>query len=88
MIRTIIVQTVIDDDNNAYDIGDRVRVKMKPRNAEQPELASEYIGYIDDIKEGVVDVCTDVGVRRLDVNRIDKIRFAADDEDFNNTWDF
>lgn len=88
MVRTVIVQIVIDEDNNSYEIGNRVRVKMKPRDVKQPELASEYIGFIDDITEDMVYVATNVGVRNLLVNRIDKIRFAANDEDFNNTWDF
>ena len=88
MVRTVVVQIVIDENNNSYEIGNRVRVKMKPSNAEMPEWANEYIGWIDDITEDAVIVATTVGMRRLDVNRIDKIRFAAEDESFDNKWDF
>ncbi len=88
MIKTIIVQIVIDENNNSYEIGNRVRVKMKPRNIDRPEWANEYLGYIDDIKEDIVSVATAVGVRHLDVDHIDKIRLAAADENFDNQWDF
>ena len=88
MVRTVIVQIVIDENNNSYEIGNRVRIKMKPRNIEMPEWANEYIGYIDNIGDDAVIVATTVGMRRLDVNRIDKIRFAAEDENFDNKWEF
>ena len=88
MVQTIIVQIIIDENNNAYEIGNRVRIKMKPHNADKPEWTSEYIGYIDDIKEDVIDIATAVGVRHLSVERIDKIRLAAEDESFDNQWDF
>jgi hypothetical protein len=88
MIRTIIVQIIIDENNNTYEIGNRVRVKMKPSNIDRPELASEHIGYIDDIKEGIIDVATAVGIRCLYVEHIDRIRLAAADENFDNQWDF
>lgn len=88
MVQTIVIQMVIDEDNNNYEIGDRVRVKMKPRDANKPELASEYIGWIDDITEATVCVSTDVGVRKLLVQHIDKIRFAAENENFDNKWEF
>lgn len=84
MITTVIVQIAIDEDNNTYEIGDRVRVKMKPIDVKQ----SEYIGYIDDITEDMVYVATNVGVRNLLVDRIDKIRLAAEDENFDNQWEF
>ena len=88
MIRTTIIQIVTDEKNNIYEIGDRVRVKMNPRNIDKPELASEYIGCIDDIKEDAIDVATNVGVRHLYVKDIDKIRLAAENETFDNKWDF
>jgi hypothetical protein len=88
MIRTVIVQIVIDENNNSYEIGDRVRVKMKPRNIDRPELASEHIGDIDDVKEGVICVSTAVGMRHLYVEHVDKIRLAAADENFDNQWNF
>ena len=88
MVQTSVIQLVIDEDNHYYEIGDRVRIKMKPRDVNRPEMASEHIGYIDDIKEDSIIVATAVGVRRLYIQHIDKIRIASEDENFDNKWDF
>ena len=88
MITTTIIQIVTDENNNVYDIGDRVRIKMKPSNADKPELANEHIGWIEDITEEAIYLATAVGVRKLYVEHIDKIRLASDGENFDNKCEF
>jgi len=87
MVRTVIVQQ-LEDGENIYHKGDRVRVKMKPRNKDKPEKANEYIGEIVHIADGAIFLHIGIDTRLLDVNNIDKMRFAALNETFDNTWDF
>lgn len=78
----------LQDGDKIYEVGDRVRVKMKPNNADRPELASEHIGDIDSITKDDITIATRVGMRRIYVEHIDKIRLAAEGENFDNTWEF
>lgn len=87
MVRTVIVQQ-LEDGENIYHKGDRIRVKMKPRNKDKPEKANEYIGEIVSIAENRVVINIKIDTRSLEVNKIDKIRFARPDETFIDTWDF
>lgn len=87
MIKTRIIQQVIDEDNT-YEIGDRVRVKMKPRDENHPQNANEYIGEIIRITDTLIIVDVGIDIRDLVVCNIDKMRFAAADESFENTWEF
>ncbi len=84
----IIVIAQLRDEDNIYEIGDRVRVKLKPNNPDRPELASEHIGDIDNITKDYITIATCVGMRNIYIEHIDKIRFAAAGEDFDNTWEF
>ena len=83
---TIIAQ--LEDGESTYVVNDRVRVKMKPSDPTRPDRANEYIGVITDIRRGVIILQTPGLVYWIDVDKIDKIRFAKEHEDFNNTWDF
>lgn len=89
----IVIQ--IEDGKNVYKTGDRVRVLMKPLTGHKDGY--EYIGNIVDIQEKfmVVDTCrkgckldADLDYVVLHFASIDKMRFAKEDEDFNNTWNF
>ena len=94
MIKANIVVRV-EDGNNIYNVGNRVRVLMKAL-AEHKE-GYEYIGKIIDIQEKFMVVDTSRKGYKLDTDLdyvvlyytgIDKMRFAKEDEDFNNTWNF
>lgn len=87
MIRTKIQ---IEDADKVYNIGDTVRIKMKPRYPDKPELASEYIGKIIDIKDNLIILYIDDldYTKEINVNNIDRMRLARDGEDFNNTFNF
>ena len=87
MIRTVIIQHVTDG-TYEYQIGDRVRVKLKPKDKFKPELASEYIGKIVDIRKGFIALMIHGESKYLSVDDIDKMRWAGPDETFDNTWDF
>lgn len=85
----------IEDGNNVYNVGDRVRVLMKALT--EHKEGYKYIGKIVDIQEKfmVVDTCEkgckldiDLDYVVLHYASIDKMRFAKEDEDFNNTWNF
>lgn len=82
MIKTLIQ---IEDGENIYKVGDKVRIKMKSEN---PERANEYIGTIHSIHEHFIDLRCDYMDRTLEINKIDKIRLARDGETFDNTWNF
>ena len=83
---TIIVQ--LDDENNTYCINDKVRIKMKPSDPTRPDRANEYIGFITAILRNTITLETSSFEYTLDVDKIDKIRFAKENETFDNTWDF
>jgi hypothetical protein len=87
MVRTAIVQYVTDD-RFEYKVGDMVRVKMRPKDKLKPELASEYIGRIADIRKGFIALMIHGESKYLSVNAIDKIRWVEPDETFENTWEF
>lgn len=87
MIRTVIVQYVTDD-TFEYQKGDRVRVKMKPKDEDEPEWASEYIGEIMHIADGYFFLHIGIDTRLLKVKDIDRMRFAEPNETFENTWEF
>ena len=78
----------LQDGDNVYEVGDRVRVKLKPNNPDRPNLASEHIGDIDSITKDGITISTHVGMRHIYVEHIDKIRLAAEGENFDNTWEF
>lgn len=89
----IIVQ--VEDGNNVYNVGDKVRVLMKPMT--KYKSGSEYIGKIVDIQPSflVVDTCrtgckvdVDLDYVVLHYQSIDRMRFAKENEDFMNTWNF
>ena len=86
-METIVIAQLKDGDN-IYEIGDRVRVKLKPNNPDKPELASEHIGYIDNITKDCIIIVTRVGMRTIYIEHIDKIRLVAYGENFDNTWEF
>lgn len=87
MIKTVIIQHLTDGEN-IYRKGDRVRVKMKPRDKDRPERANEYIGEIMHIAENHILLNIKIDTRLLDVNNIDRIRFAIPDETFIDAWNF
>lgn len=94
MIKANIVVRV-EDGNNVYNVGDRVRVLMKSLSGHNEGY--EYIGKIIDIQEMfmTVDTC-DKGCKNtpeldyvvLHYRSIDKMRVAKCNENFNNTWNF
>ena len=83
---TIIVQ--VSDDKITYRKGDRVRIKMKPRNMQHPECASEYIGCILHIVDGCIFLDIGIDTRLLEIRDIDMMRFALLNETFDNKWNF
>lgn len=87
MIKTVIIQHLTDGEN-IYRKGDRVRVKMKPRDAAHSDRANEYIGEIMHIAENHILLNIKIDTRLLDVSNIDRIRFARPAESFIDTWDF
>ena len=87
MIKTVIIQHITDGEN-IYRKGDRVRVKMKPRDAVRSDRANEYIGEIMHIAENHILLHIGIDTRLLDVNNIDRIRFARTEENFIDAWDF
>lgn len=84
MIKTTIIKQV-DDGKYIYRIGNWVRVLMKPRFPEFPQLASEFIGEIVEITEDTFTLDCILDNAIININKIDKIRFARDNEDFENT---
>ena len=88
MIRTVIIQHVTDG-TYEYQIGDKVRIKMKPKDPFKPEWADEYIGVIYDIRKDMIALdIPHLEQRYLPVCDIDKMRWAEPDETFENTWEF
>lgn len=94
MIKSKIVVQIVDE-NNVYEVGNRVRVLMKVSAAYKE--GSEYIGKIVDIQEQFMVVDTSNNGCKIDAavnyvvllyKNINKMRIAKDGEDFNNTWDF
>ena len=77
--------TQLEDGENIYKIGDKVRIKMESEN---PERANEYIGTIKNIHEHFIILDSGCMTRNIEVNKIDRIRFARDGESFDNTWNF
>lgn len=75
----------LEDGENIYKIGDKVRIKMESDN---PERANEYIGTIKNIHEYFISIDSGHMIRSIEVSKIDRIRFARDGETFDNTWDF
>lgn len=82
----IIIQ--IEDADKVYNIGDTVRIKMKPRYPDRP--ASEYIGEIIDIKTGLIILYfKDLKEKKeIDITKIDKMRLTRIGENFENTFNF
>lgn len=89
----IVIQ--VDDGNNIYNVGDKVRVLMKALTGHSKGY--EYIGKIMDIQEAFMTVdVSDEGSKEnptlnyvvLHYRSIDKMRFAKEDENFTNTWNF
>ena len=87
MIRAVIIQYVTDD-TFEYRIGDRVRIKLHPKDPYKPELASEYIGPVDDIRKNKIALNIHGATIYFDLNDIDKMRWVEPDETFENTWEF
>ena len=87
MIKAIVIKKIVYE-NNQYTIGDRVRIKMKPRDGFSSELASEYIGYITDIHIDYVTIFNSYDKKDIFVNEIDIMRIAEPDETFENKFDF
>lgn len=87
MIKTTIVKQ-IEDGKNIYHIGDYVRVKMQHRNPDRPRLASEFIGEIVDITATTFTLDCIIDNAEINVYKIDKMRFATQTEDFDNTPEF
>ena len=87
MFTTIIVKQ-IEDETNVYRINDCVRIKMKPKDLNRPERASEYIGSITEITNNLVTIHNNFCTKELLITDIDKMRFTKDGETFDNTWDF
>ena len=94
MIKANIVVRV-EDGNNVYNVGDRVRVLMKALTGHRSGY--EYIGKIIDIQERFMTVSTyDEGCKEnptldyvvLHYQSIDRMRYARDGEDFTNAWNF
>ena len=83
---TVIVQ--LEDEDNIYGINDKVRIKMKPSDPARPDKANEYIGVIAEIHKHHITLDTSLWLHTIDVDKIDKIRFAKENETFDNTWDF
>lgn len=84
MVRTVIQ---IEDGENVYKEGDRVRIKMQS-NHPDPERANEYIGTVKNIHGYFIILDCDIFERKIDMNKIDKMRFAREGESFLNTWNF
>lgn len=83
MVKTIIQ---LEDGKNIYNVNDRIRVKMKSEN---PKRASEYIGIIGGIHERFITLNFSYNMtKNIEVDKIDRIRFARDGESFDNTWNF
>ena len=86
MIKSNIIVQVVDG-NNVYNVGDKVRVLMKPLDGHNKGY--EYIGKIVDIQQTFMTINNDdCDCRVLPFGSIDRMRFARDDEDFTNTWNF
>ena len=85
MIKANIVVRV-EDGNNVYNMGDKVRVLMKPLI--EHKNGYEYIGKIMDIQENFMTVDTNLDLQVLHYASIDRMRFARDNENFENTWNF
>ena len=93
MIKANIIVRVEDGDN-IYNVGDRVRVLMRPLTGHK--FGYEYIGKIVDIQELFMMIDTYNENYQINSNDyvvihykgIDKMRFARDEENFNETWDF
>ena len=82
MVRSIIQ---LEDGENIYKTGDKVRVKMQSSN---PDRANEYIGIISSIHEKFFVLDGGIVSRNIETEKIDRIRFARVGETFDNTWDF
>ena len=77
----------IEDGNNVYNVGDKVRILMKP--LAEHKSGYEYIGKIVDIQENFMTISnSDFDFKVLHYVRIDRMRFAKDNETFGNTWNF
>lgn len=86
MIKANIIVQVVDE-NNIYNIGDKVRVLMKPLDGHKGGY--EYIGKIMDIQEGFMTINNDDdNCLVLPFGSIDRMRFAKENENFLNTWNF
>lgn len=81
----IIIQVV--DGNNTYNVGDEVRVLMKP--LAEHDKGYEYIGKIADIQETFMTIVnSDNDCQMLPFGSVDKMRLAKENETFLNTWNF
>ena len=94
MIKTSVVVR-IEDGNNVYEVGNKVRVLMKALTGQKEGY--EYIGKIVDIQKQFMVVDTSNNGCKYDTvvdyvvllyTNINKMRIAKDGEDFNNTWNF
>ena len=86
MIKANIIVQVVDE-NNIYNIGDKVRVLMKPLT--EQKSGYEYIGKIVDIQETFMSIFNDDDdCKVLPFGSIDRMRLARDGENFLNTWNF
>lgn len=87
MAHTEIIVRVIHD-RTIFEENDYARIKMKPSDPKRPDLASEYIGFILDIQNGVILFDCDGIKFNLWVDEIDKMRHANPKENFINTPNF
>lgn len=86
MIKANIVIQVVDG-KNIYNIGDRVRILMKPINGHNKGY--EYIGKIIDAQETFMTINNgDYECKVIPYGAIDRMRLAREGEDFLNTWNF
>lgn len=87
MARTEIIIQVIHN-HNIFEENDYVRIQMKPRDPDRPELASSYIGRIYKIQKDWIIFNCGGDYFNIDVGEIDDMRFAHIKETFDNTPNF
>lgn len=87
MARTERIIRVIHN-HDIFEENDYVRIQMKPRDPERPELASGYIGRIHNIQNNWIIFNCEGDYFNIDVDEIEDMRFAHLKETFINTPNF
>lgn len=87
MFNAVIINEIRDSSTGeTFKIGDRVRVLKKPRETGRP--GSEFIGTIQSINEKSFVLIVEGDENIMELEKIDKMRFAKAGENFYNTFNF